>query len=167
MKIKYCSDLHLEFWRNKNFLAKNAIQPAGEILLLAGDIIPFTLINQHNDFFDFVSANFSMVFWVPGNHEYYHCDLKYIKIPMYEKIRNNVFLVNNQVIPYKNVNLIFSTMWSTISPQNELVVQQSIADFLMIKMQGRKITTAHFNSLHQIDYAFLKTALSVNTSKRI
>lgn len=165
MKIQYCSDLHLEFWWNKNFMAKNAIQPSGEILLLAGDIIPFTLINQYNDFFDFVSANFSMVFWVPGNHEYYHCDLKDIKNPMYEKIRNNVFLVNNQAIPYKNVNLIFSTMWSTISPQNEWPVQQSVSDFSAIKINGEKFTPAHFNSLHQTDYAFLKTALSINTSQ--
>lgn len=165
MKIQYCSDLHLEFRENKNFLAKNPVQPAGEILLLAGDIIPFALIDKHNDFFDFVSDNFKIVFWVPGNHEYYHYDLGDVKNPLYEKIRENVFLVNNQIIPYKSVNLIFSTLWSAISPQNEWVVQQSVSDFLLIKMQGRKITPALFNSLHQTDYAFLKTALNTNDSK--
>lgn len=164
MKIQYCSDLHLEFKKNKNFLEKNPIQPSGEILLLAGDVIPFALIGKHNDFFDFVSANYESVFWVPGNHEYYHYDLGDVKNPLYEKIRENVFLVNNQIIPHKSVNLIFSTLWSAISPQNEWDVQQSISDFAVIKMQGKKFTTADVNTLHQTDYEFLRTALSANDS---
>jgi len=165
MKIQYCSDLHLEFKANKNFLAKNPIQQSGEILLLAGDVIPFHLLNQHADFFDFVSANYESVFWVPGNHEYYNYDLGNVKNPLYEKIRKNVFLVNNQIIPFKNVNLIFSTLWSSISVQNEWNVQQSVSDFSVIKINGEKITPAHFNSLHQADYAFLKTALNTSDSK--
>lgn len=165
MKIQYCSDLHLEFRENKNFLAKNPIQPAGEILLLAGDIIPFGLIDKYNDFFDFVSTNYKSVFWVPGNHEYYHYDLGNVKNPLYEKIRKNVFLVNNQILPYKSVNLIFSTLWSTISPQNEWVVQQSVSDFSAIKMQGKNFAPADFNTLHQTDYAFLKPALNTSDAK--
>lgn len=165
MKIQYCSDLHLEFRENKNFLAKNPIKPSGEILLLAGDIIPFAQIDSHNDFFDFVSDNFEMVFWVPGNHEYYHYDLDDVKSPLYEKIRKNVFLANNQIIPYKGFNLILSTMWSSISPQNEWVVQQSVSDFFLINSQGKKITPAIFNSLHQTDYTFLKNALNTTDSK--
>ncbi|MBY0477710.1 MAG: metallophosphoesterase [Chitinophagaceae bacterium] len=165
MKIQYCSDLHLEFRGNKNFLVKNPIQPSGEILLLAGDIIPFALIDRHKDFFDFVSANYESVFWVPGNHEYYHYHLNDVKNPLYKKIRHNVFLVNNQIIAYKSVNLIFCTLWSSISPQNEWNIQQSISDFSMIRIQGKRITPAQFNSLHQTDYAFLKTALNNNDSK--
>ena len=165
MKIQYCSDLHLEFNENKNFLDKNPIHPSGEILLLAGDVIPFALIGKHNDFFDFVSANYESVFWVPGNHEYYNYDLGDVKNPLYEKIRKNVFLVNNQIIPYKSVNLIFSTLWSAISPQNEWDVQQNVSDFSVIKTEGRKITPAQFNSLHQTDYAFLKTVLNTTDSK--
>lgn len=165
MKIQYCSDLHLEFAENKNFLAKNPIQPSGEILLLAGDVIPFHLLKHHDNFFDFVSANYESVYWVPGNHEYYHYDLSDVKNPLYERIRENVFLVNNQIIPYKNVNLIFSTMWSNISPRNERVVQQSVSDFSVIKLEGKRITPAQFNGLHQTAYAFLKTALNTSDSK--
>ena len=96
MKIQYCSDLHLEFKENKNFIDKNPIQPSGEILLLAGDVIPFALINKHNDFFDFVSSNYESVYWVLGNHEYYHYALGDVKNPLYEKIRQNVFFDKQQ-----------------------------------------------------------------------
>lgn len=165
MKIQYCSDLHLEFKENRNFLLKNPLIPSGDILLLAGDIIPFALLKEHDYFFDFISANYERVYWVPGNHEYYHYDLGDVKNPLYKKIRKNVFLVNNQIISHKSVNFIFSTLWSSISPQNELVVQQRVSDFSLIKTQGEKITSAHFNSMHQTDYAFLKTALNASGSK--
>lgn len=165
MKIQYCSDLHLEFKENKNFLSNNPLQPSGDILLLAGDIIPFALLKEHDYFFDLISANYEIVYWIPGNHEYYHYDLGDVKTPLHKKIRENVFLVNNQIILYKNVNFIFSTLWSFISPQNEWVVQQSVSDFSVIKIQGERITPAQFNSLHQTDYAFLKTALNTNDSK--
>lgn len=88
-----------------------------------------------------------------------------MKNPLYEKIRENVFLVNNKIIAYNRVNLLFSTLWGTISPQNEWHVQQSISDFALIKMQGKKFTIADFNTFHRTDFDFLRTALSANDSQ--
>ena len=165
MKIQYCSDLHLEFKENKNFLSKTPLQATGDILLLAGDIIPFAILKDHNYFIDFISANYEKVYWVPGNHEYYHYDLGDMKTSLYKKIRENVFLVNNQIISHKNVNFIFSTLWGSISPQNEWVVKKSVSDFSMIKIKGEKLTPAQFNRLHQTAYTFLKMALNASESK--
>jgi len=166
MKIQYCSDLHLEFPENKNFLKRFPLKPEGEILLLAGDVILFKLIKEYDDFFDFCSDNFETTYWIPGNHEYYYGDVGAENLqPLYEKIRENVFLLNNQSVTYKNVELVFSTMWSYISPPNEWNVQQSVSDFSLIKNKGKKFTTYDFNELHKTDLAFLKTALAAVTDK--
>ncbi len=168
MKIQYCSDLHLEFPENKNFLDEYPIQPEGEILLLAGDILPFALQKKQFEFLDYIANNFEMVYWLPGNHEYYHYDVANVASPLFEKIYENVILVNNQTISYKKTNFIFSTLWSNISPQNEWDIQQSISDFSLIKINGKRFTPAHYNSLHQLSLDFLKSAVAkVDPNKAI
>ena len=159
MKIQYCSDLHLEFKDNELYLRENPIEPEGEILLLAGDIMPFSTIKDHDRFFDYVAKNFKYVYWIPGNHEYYHSDIEQYKSPLKHNIRKNVFLVNNQKIEYKGVNLIFSTLWSRISHQNEWNIERSVTDFYCIKVNGKKFTPMHFNQMHQNDLKFVMDAV--------
>jgi len=172
MKIQYCSDLHLEFQENKNYLERFPLKPAGEILLLAGDIVLFKMMKEHDDFFNYCSDNYENTYWIPGNHEYYHSDLANRNVraenfqPLYEKIRENIFLLNNQTITYKNVELVFSTLWSHIPPQYEWTVQKNVSDFYQIKNNGKKFTTADFNTLYKNDVDFLKTVLAKPTDKQ-
>jgi hypothetical protein len=60
MLLQYCSDLHLEFRENKQFLNQHSIQPKGEILVLAGDIVTFTEIDKRKDFFDYIIRQFQI-----------------------------------------------------------------------------------------------------------
>ena len=132
MKIQYCSDLHLEFPDNKEYILNNPIETIADILILAGDIVPFKIMNEQKDFFDYISKNFKTTFWIPGNHEHYYYNVDSSSF-LDTKIRNNIFLVNNCVKEISGVNLIFSTLWSNISESKRWIIQQSLSDFKVIK----------------------------------
>ena len=168
MKVQYASDLHLEFPENKKFIKDNPIKPIGEILVLAGDIVPFAVMDKHNDFFNYVSDNFENTYWIPGNHEYYYSDLADRGGSFHEKIKDNVHLLNNTVIENEKVNLIFSTLWSKISPANQWQIERSMSDFQVIKYEGSLFSAEQFNQLHTESLTFLKQALHHNyTTKKV
>lgn len=158
MKIQYCSDLHLEFPKNNKHMKKHPLEVMGEVLILAGDILPFALHKMQTGFIDAIADQFEMIYWIPGNHEYYSFDAATVANPLLEKIRSNVWMVNNQVVTYKEVKIIASTLWSKIDVLNALEVQRSISDFFSIKWEGQKFTTRQFNDLHKQSIAFLENA---------
>lgn len=160
MKIQYCSDLHLEFPENNRYVNNNPILPVGEILLLAGDILPFALNHLEYSFFDYVADHFEAVYWVPGNHEYYGSNIGINSDAIFEKIRSNVFLVNNHKIIHKNVNIICSTLWSYISPESESLLHKRLTDFSTITCNGEPFLPLQFNQLHETGLAYLKKEIS-------
>ena len=134
MKLQYASDLHLEFPENKEFLKRNPLLPGSDILLLAGDIVPFAVMDEHADFFSYISDTFKTTYWIPGNHEYYYSDISDRTGSFKEKIKDNLFLVNNVSVIQENVNLIFSTLWTYLSPVNQFEIRQRLSDFHTIKI---------------------------------
>ncbi|MBA3665796.1 MAG: metallophosphoesterase [Bacteroidetes bacterium] len=160
MKLQYCSDLHLEFPENRDFLKKNPISAEGNILLLAGDIVPFAEMDKHKGFFDEMSDKFEEVYWVPGNHEYYYSDAAKRSGAINEKIRNNFFLVNNVTIVREGLRFIFSTLWSKISPAYEWQIERGMSDFHVIKYNGSRFSSTQFNQFHQEARAFIENEIN-------
>jgi predicted MPP superfamily phosphohydrolase len=159
LKIQYCSDLHLEFPENKLFLEKHPVEPVGDVLILAGDIVPFAVMDKFNSFFDEMSEKFEQVYWIPGNHEYYYSDIQNRTGSVYEEIRNNIFLVNNQEIQIQNAKVIFSTLWSSISESNEWQINQQLSDFKVIKRGARKFTPSDYNNLYHQSFDFIQNTI--------
>lgn len=166
MKIQYASDLHLEFPRNREFLKKYPLVPAADILVLAGDIVPFAVMQKHKDFFSTLSDSFNTTYWLPGNHEYYHFDAAERSGALYEKIRDNVFLVNNTSVQHQQVRLVFSTLWTNISPANSWMIEKRMNDFHLIKYNGSRLSAEKYNELHYASLSFIKEALSLNKEQR-
>jgi predicted phosphohydrolase len=163
MTIQYSSDLHLEFRENKEFLKANPLQPLGDVLVLAGDIVPFAVMDKHKDFFSYVSDNFAATYWIPGNHEYYGFDLATKCGVLNEKIQSNVFLVNNTSVVQDDVKLIFSTLWSKISPAYEWQIERNMNDFHVIKNGKFRFTAERYNELHAESIAFLEKELTTES----
>lgn len=160
MKLQYCSDLHLEFKENKKFIKDNPLKPKGDILLLAGDIVPFAIIDREKDFFDFCSDNFKHTYWIPGNHEYYSSDASFRSGRLNESIRSNITLLNNEVIELEGVKIIFTTLWSHISSKNQWYIQRRLSDFHVIKFDEGNFTPRHYNQMHEDSLDFLSTAMA-------
>jgi predicted phosphohydrolase len=76
VRLRFCSDLHLEHYRDLEEFIKGGGFPLDtqrkipEVLALLGDVgNPRTKI--YWDFLDMVSRNFSQILLITGNHEYY------------------------------------------------------------------------------------------------
>ena len=164
LTIQYCSDLHLEFDLNKKWVSKYPLEVKGDILLLAGDVVPFAQLPLHQDFFDFVSKSYKAVYWIPGNHEYYHSDIADRSGVVHEAIRDNVFLVNNTTVSIENLDIICTTLWSRISPANEWDIRRAMSDFHVIKSGRGTLSIGQYNALHTDSLEFLADALQESTA---
>ena len=162
MKIQYVSDLHLEFSENREFIRKNPLTPVGDILILAGDIVLFEKIECAEEFFNFCSSNFNETYWIAGNHEYYHGNLEGRTGQFIENIRSNVHLVNNYWIQKDNTRIIFSTLWTSISPENAWHIQNGLNDYHVIKDGDKRFSTFRSNELFQENLAFIQEAVTKN-----
>lgn len=166
MKIQYCSDIHLEYTHNREFIKSNPILPIGDVLILAGDIVTFAILDEASEFLDLISNSFEKVFWIPGNHEYYGSDINDRSNSFCEAIRSNVFLVNNYEEKIQNVNFIFSTLWSKIDEENHSIIEKTLFDFKDIS-DGKSLLSADtFNRKHEECLKFIRESLHKNNNEK-
>ena len=167
LKIQYASDLHLEFPQNRDFIRANPLKPFGDLLVLSGDIVPFVIMNNHDDFFSYIADHFEHTYWVPGNHEYYHFDIAKKSGVIHEKIKSNVSLVNNISVVHSSVNILFSTLWSQIGLANQWQIERSLNDFHSINFNGSRFSAEHYNALHLDSLGFIKQSMNVPKDEKL
>jgi Icc-related predicted phosphoesterase len=167
VRVQYCSDLHLEFEQNSNYLTTNPINICGDILILAGDIVPLHDEYLNNSFFRFISKKYKQVFWVPGNHEFYYNNISDYNSSFNIQLLKNLSLVNNVVVQYEGIRFIFSTLWSRISKKNEKIIERGVSDFECINNNNKKFKVSDFNKLHNESISFIRQSLKGDKVKTI
>jgi predicted phosphohydrolase len=158
MKLRYLSDLHLEFIKSEkiNNFIKKIIPGNDEICILAGDIgNPYQA--NYDIFMNFISNNFKKSFVIAGNHEYYN-STKFMKetndylIKYFQKFDNISFLDNTYEY-YDDYCFIGTTLWSKITnPEYSINDVYNIPNFNYLK----------YNKLNIECVDFLTNALSNN-----
>jgi predicted phosphodiesterase len=168
MKIQYASDLHLEFSDNSRFLRHHPLTPAGDILLLAGDIgyLDDDSYSSH-PFWDWAADNFRQTLVIPGNHEFYKSgDVGTIQNGCIAEIRTNVTCHYNAVVTVDDIDFILCTLWSVIPAENAFITQKNVSDFYRIAYNGRLLTAHTFNQAHRDAVAFLENTLKTTDNRK-
>ena len=172
MKIQFVSDLHLEFPDNRAWLAAHPLEVTGDILLIAGDTAYLDLPDSGRetykayDFWDWASRNYKQVIVCLGNHDFYgYYDLATIPDNYCLDIRQNVKAYYNKVLHLPDVDIIVSTLWSKIEPENEYLVERGVSDFYRIKYEGHRLNAQNFNAEHERCMAFIQQAVADSCAK--
>ena len=166
LKIQYASDLHLEFPENTAHMQAHPLEVTGDVLVLAGDIHvlgagPFEL----HPFMQWCAQHFQRIFIVPGNHEYYAghdlaTTLHNWKLP----VLPNVSFVNNRSVVIGDTELFFTTLWSRIPPQDEMLVNRHLNDCHRMIYREQPFQACHYGEVHQLCLDWLDTALRASAA---
>jgi Icc-related predicted phosphoesterase len=166
MRLQFCSDLHLEFPENAAYMNEHPLVSKADILIIAGDLVPFTQLSTHLPAIKKICQPFQQVYWVPGNHEYYYNDVMHRSGSFEEKILPNLTLLNNKSITIDQVELIFSTLWTHISIEKSLLIQNRLSDFFTIKNNAKTLDAVAYNQMHNASLSYIRHALEHSQDKK-
>ena len=165
MKIQICSDLHLEFSKNREWLKHNPLVPKSEILIIAGDTYYLERDYSKLDFINKISKDFKHVYLIPGNHEYYGgYDAATALFSRQIEIKKNVHMLNNTSVQIGDVNFIFSTLWSKIE-KNVNEKKRGMNDFRLIKFEEERFTINDYNMIHNKAFDFISNEIKKEGKK--
>jgi predicted phosphohydrolase len=156
MRIRYLSDLHVEFLSAEQVDSLLLQIPPGpdEVCVLAGDIgNPFTA--NYNKVMQFIQRNFKKAFVLAGNHEYYH---PYYTIEVINNYLENYFqpfenisFLNNKIEEYEGCWFVGTTLWSKVTdPRLEIADVSKIQDLDYLA----------YNRMHMLCVDFLEGTLA-------
>lgn len=170
MKIQYASDLHLEFGANSAILREHPILPVGDLLVLAGDIgyLGDDSMTKH-PFWNWASENFQEVIVIPGNHEMYRgFDINELTDGWELNLRHNARYVYNKIIHLDDAtDLIASTLWAEISPENAYITQRNVSDFHYIRNGKKVLNWERFNEEYRKCRCFIENAVKESRADKI
>ena len=161
MVIQYASDLHLELERNRDIMSRRPLEVAGDVLLLAGDIMA---VNDPCEWFvDWCAAHYRHTFIVPGNHDCFGGpDLAATLHDWCLPLRRNVAYVNNRSVTLDGTRLLLTTLWTPIHEAQLVVAQRDRPDFQgVMTLDGAPFAAAHYGVLHRHCRQWLATQLSL------
>jgi predicted phosphodiesterase len=153
LRIQLLSDLHFEFERDGGEAFAKDVPVAGDVLVLAGDMIPLRERNAVRSAFSWFCDRFKHVIFVPGNHEYYKTnpvDAEALLVACAREIPN-LHVLNPGIILIEGIRFIGAALWFPRTP-DEILYRSILNDFCMIE---GFVPWVH--DTHTVHLKFLKT----------
>jgi hypothetical protein len=132
-----------------------AIEPKGEILILAGDIFKYSNFQVMLDFMSVYGPKFNKIFYVPGNHEFYGSPI-YRSFPADcchggSRELENLVVLDSDAYYTDGLRIVGTTLWSGVTKNGPNYVN----DYSQI----RGFTPIEENHQHQFCLDYLKKEL--------
>lgn len=167
MKIDYISDLHIDFWFEKekalteevlkiSYIHKNIFHNAeGEILLIAGDLGHYN--HQNIEFLELLLKvyGYKHIFFVLGNHDYYTIAKERERFKADSSLRikelkdmllchKNITLLDGQICDYQGIKIGGCGMWYDGRYAQQLNLKLS-SEALLELWQTKMMDAIHIN----------------------
>jgi hypothetical protein len=157
IKFQVVSDLHIEYKNDSVPDPLMYINPTCPILILAGDIGSLYKFNQLKGFLTKTCELFEMVFYVPGNHEYYTqqeydpipMDVLSMKLKSIEKDIHNLYILDRSSIIINDICITGCTLWT----EPEVKIPKFI-----VRIHG--MTTYMYQQKHKNDLKYINKMIT-------
>jgi hypothetical protein len=139
-----------------------------DVVVLAGDI------GLGTEGVEWANRAFSVpVVYVPGNHEFYHGEIRSVLSAMHRAAAEQVHVLSNDSVEIGRVRFLGSTLWTdfnlygyTRGIEARRLARQVMPDFSCIELSGRPFTPEASVTLHMASRNWLEAALLEGDSDR-
>ena len=176
MRIRVCSDLHLEACE-QGFGVPDLGE--GDVLILGGDILCARhfkkngpLHKVYDDFLQKCVKNFDEVLYIQGNHESYsfHYDTTFNVLK--EHLPKSIHLMENSVVKIKDIVFLGATLWTDFRNENPLEMMEAsrfLNDYKVIRIGSnyRKMNPDDTLEFHKKSKQFLLDTLPMFENQKV
>ena len=176
MRIRVCSDLHLECNEDGHGVPDLG---EGEVLILGGDILcarhfkkDGKLHKVYDDFLQKCVKNFDEVLYINGNHEYYGYNYEGTHNVLKENLPEGIHFMDDSVVKIQDWNFIGATLWTDFRKENPLEMmeaQRHLNDYKTIRIGSnyRKLRPDDTLEFHKKSKQFLLDTLPMFENQKV
>jgi predicted phosphodiesterase len=134
VRVQLLSDLHFEFDDDGGEAFVRSVQVTGDVLVLAGDVLPLTSRDRVRQAFAWFCARFRHVVFVPGNHEYYKTSPAEADALLAEcaSALPNLHVLNPGLVVIDGQRFVGATLWFA-ETADEVRYRGFLTDFRLIR----------------------------------
>ena len=168
MKIRVCSDLHLECCEHGHGIPDLG---EGDVLILGGDILcarhfkkDGPLRKVYDDFLQKCADNFDYTLYIAGNHEPYGYNYEGTWNVLKEQMPVGIHLLENDYVKIKDWVFLGATLWTDFRNENALEMMEAsryLNDYKTIRIGSnyRKLNPDDTLKFHKKSKLFLQQKL--------